>query len=232
MNRKKILVLDVETCNDLDYPLVYDIGFAVTDKYGKIYEKQSFIIYETFVCEKVLMNSCYYAAKIPKYEKQIKAGLSKLVTWWTAWRTIQDIMEKYGITTVAAYNCYFDRKALNTTMRFLTKSKYRYFFNKKIKFICIWHMACQVLYTQKTFIQWALKNGFTSPTGNIMTSAEIGWRYHTGQLDFEEEHQGLQDVEIEVQIMKRCFQQHKKMNQNINRLCWKIPQKRKKEIGF
>ena len=69
MEKKKFLVLDVETANDVNCPLVYDLGFAVCDKYGKIYEKQSMLIYEIYRGERELMNSCYYANKIPEYEE-------------------------------------------------------------------------------------------------------------------------------------------------------------------
>ena len=45
----------------------------------------------------------------------------------------------------------FDLNALNKTIRYVTKSKVRYFFPFGTKVCCIWHMACQVLCTQKTF---------------------------------------------------------------------------------
>ena len=51
-----IIVLDTETCNgistndglDLSDSLVYDLGFAVVDKKGTVYETFSFIISEIF----------------------------------------------------------------------------------------------------------------------------------------------------------------------------------------
>ena len=44
-----ILVLDTETANSLDDPLVYDIGFAVADTKGHIYERFSFIVIKVFL---------------------------------------------------------------------------------------------------------------------------------------------------------------------------------------
>lgn len=223
--KEKILVIDTETANTLDYPFVYDIGFAVCDRTGAIYEKKSFIIYDIYRGERKLMQSCYYAEKIPEYEKQLKNGSSKLVTLLTARRIILDTIKKYHIKTIAAYNCAFDLKALNTTIRYVTKSKYRYFFPYGLKYMCIWSMACQLIYTQKTFVRWAIKNNYVSSAGNIQTSAEIGYRYYTQDKNFQEEHKGLQDVEIECYIMAKCFAQHKKVNTGINRFCWKIPSK-------
>ena len=42
---------------------------------------------------------------------------------------------------------------------------------------------------------------------------------------FEEEHIGISDVRIEKEILIRCLKSHKKIDKNINRACWRIPQK-------
>ena len=65
---KYLIGLDTETCNglvleddklDLSQSIVYDIGWVVTDKRGNIYEKRSFVIYETFVGMKDVMAPAY-----------------------------------------------------------------------------------------------------------------------------------------------------------------------------
>ena len=67
MNRKYYLVLDVETANSTDDPLVYDLGYAVCDRRGRIYESASLLVSDIFFDEASLMSSAYYAAKIPQY---------------------------------------------------------------------------------------------------------------------------------------------------------------------
>jgi hypothetical protein len=42
-------------------------------------------------------------------------------------------------------------------------------------------------------------------------TAEILYRYITGNLEFEESHTGLEDVDIERQILAYCFAKHKAM---------------------
>ena len=43
MAKKKFyMVLDTETANGLDDPLVYDIGFAIIDKKGQVYLEKCF----------------------------------------------------------------------------------------------------------------------------------------------------------------------------------------------
>ena len=76
--------------------------------------------------------------------------------------------------------------------------------------MCIWCLACEVLYTQKTFGKVAIRNNWVSEVGNFRTTAEVGHRYITGNIDFEEEHTGLEDVLIEIGIMAYAFRQNKK----------------------
>ena len=46
--KKYIMVVDTETANSLEYPVVYDLGIAITDKTGKIYESYSFVISDVY----------------------------------------------------------------------------------------------------------------------------------------------------------------------------------------
>ena len=223
MNKKeKIIVLDVETAGSLESPLVYDLGFIVTNKEGKIFEKHQFIISDIFD-NSDLMKTAYYYNKLPKYLQGLEDKKMQKVSFAMAYATMQHIIKKYNIKNVFAYNAYFDNNALNNTIRTLTNGQKRYFLPYGTQVNCIWHMACQVLYTQKTFYKEARKNGWFTENGNLKTSAEIGFRYISGLNEFDEEHMGLQDVLIETMIMTRCFRQNKKMERNVNRLCWKIP---------
>lgn len=231
MNKKqKFLVVDVETANAVDCPLVYDIGYAVADNTGRIYETNSFVINDIFYDEPELMESAYYSNKILYYLDDIADGYSRPVDFLLARYIIKDVMKRWNISTVCAYNAHFDIMALNNTLRYLTKSKYRWFFPYGTEVNCIWHMACQVLYTKLKFVKWALANNYVSSHGNIRTNAEIGYRFFMNNENFNEEHRGLEDVLIECQIMAKCYKQHKKMDKNVNRQCFKIPSKKYKEI--
>lgn len=226
---KKLLVVDIETCNITEDALCYDLGFAVADRQGNIYEEYSFIVYETFFGMSDLMKSAYYAHKIPLYLADYEAKKIRCVSILTAKRIVAEVMAKYDINEVFAYNMDFDHKGLDRTIHYLTKSKVKYFFPYGTKFYCIWNMACQVLFTQKTFYKTALVNNWLSEKGNFQTSAEIAYRYITRNTEFEEEHRGLDDVRIETLILAKCFAQHKKMDKKVNKGCWRIPTKKYKE---
>lgn len=217
------LVLDTETANGLDQPLVYDVGGVVTDKQGRIYERFSFVVRDIFVYERALMQTAYYANKIPEYIEDIHNKKRIMMDFFGIRHYILNLMKKYNITDVAAYNAHFDINALNLTQRWTTKSRSRYFFLYGTNFICIWNMACQTLCQRKTYKEFCETNGLISNRGrNISTSAENVFRYLILNPEYQEEHKGLDDVLIETEIMRRCFSSHMAMpyGKGIRRNCW------------
>lgn len=231
--RKYVLVLDIETANMTDDAIAYDVGFAIADKKGNIYETHSYMVAEMFLdaYNKPLMDTAYYAKKLPKYWEDYRAGKRKLAQILTIRRIVKQVMEKYSITDVFAYNANFDKSGLDRTVRYLTKSQVRFFFPYGTKIHCIWHMATQVICQQKTYFKNAIANNWISAKGNLQTSAELVFAYISKNPDFQEEHTGLEDVTIEVQIMAKCFAQHKRMKTNIYSRCWAIPQTSFKEFA-
>lgn len=231
MSRKKMyLVIDTETCNTLEQPFCYDIGYAITDRTGRIYLERSFVVAEMFLDNKDLMKSCYFAEKIPQYWEDIKNGKRVLKSIYNIRKQIKQDIKDFKIREVGAYNMGFDKRALNNTIRYCSKSLIRWFFPFGTKFFCIWNMACQVLMTKVKYIKFAIQNGFVSDSGNIQTSAESCYKWLTDSINFVENHTGLEDVKIEVAIMAECYKQHKKMNKEIYSACWMIPQRKKKEL--
>lgn len=228
--KENFIVIDTETAGGLEYPLAYDIGFIIINREGKEFERFSFVVYDIYAGQRELMKTAFYAEKLPLYEIGLKNGEYKMVTFFTAKKMVENLMKKYNVKKVFAYNMGFDRRALNNTQKFVTNDLYKYFFPFGTEFNCIWHMACQVLMARPSYIKWALENGFVSSKGNILTNAEVCYKYITKDLDFTEKHQGLADVDIEKQILMKCFSQHKKMDTKPYSVCWRLVQKKKAEI--
>lgn len=228
--RKYFLVVDVETANSTEQALTYDIGFSVCDRRGRVYESRSYAVSDIFFDEKKiygnydLMNTAYYSNKLPQYYEGMRSGAWKVSPLLIIRKEIHQLMQEYNISVVCAYNCNFDKNALNTTLRYISKSALRWFFPYGTEFYCIWNMACQTICKQKSYLRFCLENGFYSESGNCKTSAETVWAYLTQAPEFKERHTGLEDVKIEIEIMAHCFRQHKKMDKGINRLCWQVPQ--------
>lgn len=234
MARRKemYLVIDTETANSIEQPLPYDIGYAVCDRFGHIVLERSFVVAEIFLDHKEMMKSAYFAEKIPHYWEDIKNGTREIKSIFNIRKQIKEDMKKYRIKKVGAYNMAFDKRALNNIIRYCSKSLIRWFFPFGTEFFCIWSMACQVLLNSTSYIKFALQNGLESEAGNIQTSAEACYKFLTNSVDFTEEHTGLEDVRIEIDIMAKCFSTHKKMDKNINTSCWRLPQRKRKELDL
>lgn len=220
LNNRFILLLDVETANDTTDALTYDISGILMDIYGNIYETFAFVIRDIFNGERELMKQAFYAKKIPEYIADLQASKRQMVDFMQAWNYIKRLMKRYDCHTVAAYNCNFDKNALNTTLRFITKSKYRWFFPYDTEFICIWNMACGSICQTSEYKTFAETNFFFSNHGkNYRATAETVYAFLTNNSQFQEEHKGLEDVKIEREIFLKCFNYGGDIK-GINRGCW------------
>lgn len=226
---ENFIVIDTETAGSVNYPLPYDCGYVVMNRKGEVLASRSFVVAEIYCDEPDMMNTAYYAEKLPQYADDLRTGKRRLARLSTIRKQILADMEAFKTTTVYAYNMNFDKRALNNVQQFVTK-KYSIFFPENTEFRCIWNMACQVLLSRPSYIKFALVNGFVSTKGNILTNAECCYRYITKNVDFIEEHRGLEDVTIEAEILLKCFAQHKKMDTRPYSACWMRVQQKHKEI--
>lgn len=214
------LVIDTETCpldKDLKEVLpsnmfTYDIGWAIVDKRGNVYRTRSFIVADIFLDERELMNSAYYANKIPQYWEDIKMNNRHIKSFYNIRKYLLDDIEEFGITEVYAHNMRFDYGTLNNTQRYLTKSQYRYFFPYGIEICDTLRMARDVIGKMPTYKRFCQENGFLTARGQLRFTAEILYRFISRDMDFEEKHTGLEDVLIEKEILAYCYKQHKKMH--------------------
>ena len=215
-NQEKIIVIDTETTNSIDDPICYDVGFAVIDKNGFVFEKHSFVVAEVFLDED-LMRSAYFIEKVPQYWNEIKEGKRKLAKFSTIRFKFAEICKKYKIKIVCAHNARFDYRSLNLTQRFLTSSKYRYFFPFGIEIWDTLKMSREVLKNNDTYGEFCYENNFLTSRMCKRFTAEIIFRFLTGAIDFEESHTGLEDVLIEKEIFSYCLEQ----NPEIDGRLWK-----------
>lgn len=220
-----LIGLDTETCNgiliddklDLTQSLVYDIGWIVTDKRGRIYRTRSFVVKEVFYGMADVMTSAYYADKIPQYKEDIKNGTRSLASLYRIRKTLLEDISLYGVKNIFAHNAAFDVRALNNTIRYLTKSRFRWFFPWDVTIWDTLKMAKQVIGTQKSYQIFCAEHGYLTKhkKPRVRLTAEILYRYLTGDENFTESHTGLEDVLIETKILTHCIRQHKKMEKRL-----------------
>ena len=211
-----LMTIDTETANSLDDALVYDLGLAIHTESGEVVHTESLVISDIFNNAEI-MASAYFAEKIPSYIEDIHAGVRKMVTSAQARRIVKNLIKRYSVKTVIAHNAYFDYNALNTTLRYLTKSKYRFFLPWGITIWDSLRMAKTTLGKDESYTQWCVENDYlTEKYKKPKMTAEVLYRYLTGNHAFMEEHTGLADVLIEKEItayflkrnhtgMKKCL---------------------------
>lgn len=211
---KNILVLDTETTLGFGSPLIYDFGYKIIDREGTTIKQVSVLIDEVF-STKELMNSAYYAEKVPMYQKMYDKGEIGKTTFVKAFRQFVKDVKHYKVGVIGAYNVAFDMKALNNTIRMLDSESFekqtleKLVSQKNKKVLCIWNLACETLLDTDDYREYADKHNFKSDKGNYKTSAEVAFAYLKNMPDFVEKHTALADVEIEIEILLTILNHYK-----------------------
>lgn len=214
------IILDTETANtiqtdsglDMSSTLFYDLGFKVVDSHGRDYgQKFSFVNSDIFIYEQKLMESAYYAKKIPQYKKDLAEGRRVMASTYEIKNILWQVIRHYDCKFICAHNARFDYNSLNNTQRYVTKSKYRYFLPYGIEWWDTLKMARSVMGNMPTYKRFCEENDFITKTGKPKFTAEICYRFISKDLEFVESHTGLEDVEIESEILRYCHRQHKPM---------------------
>ena len=218
------ICLDTETANtiqdenglDMSNVLFYDLGFQLVDSHGRTYGKKfSFVNSDIFTHEVELMQSAYYAKKIPQYRADLASGKRILANTYEIRKALVDIINKYDCKFVCAHNARFDYNSLNNTQRWTTKSRFRYFLPYGLEWWDTLKMARSVMGKMPTYQRFCAENGYTTKTGKPRFTAEICYRFITKDNTFVESHTGLEDVEIETEILRYCHRQHKAMKKKL-----------------
>ena len=216
MSKIKIFMCDTETAGSLEKPLVYDMGAMVIDRNGNkiVDETINHVNCGVFYYKKDLMETAYYADKLPAYRDEIWNGEREVFDIMETRERVHQLFKDEGITVVCAHNARFDINALNNTVRDATNGKVRYFFPYGVEVWDTLKMAQQILKDMPTYRKFCEDNGFITnhAVPRPRYTAEVIYRFITKNTDFEEAHTGLRDVEIEAQILAYFIRQHKKMD--------------------
>ena len=134
MKKKYFLTLDTETATlpfaneiaktpkekqniAIAKPLVYDIGWVISDRNGNIIKKENFLVQETFFVLSVF-NTAYYKDKRPIYMEMLKNGEISAKCWDEIVEILLADLRQCDLAT--AYNAAFDfKKAIPFTERYI-----------------------------------------------------------------------------------------------------------------
>ena len=196
-----VIMIDTETTNDIDCPIVYDVGYQIFTLGGGVLCERSFVNLDVFN-DADLMASAYFADKIPQYIADIADGKRIGKSWaGIKWQIAQDC-KQFNVEIACAHNAAFDNRALNNTQRYETTSKYRYFLPYGVEWHDTLKMARGILKNDDSFGEFCYENDYLTKNGCRRYTAEIIYRWLHQNNDFIESHTGLEDVKIEREIFE------------------------------
>jgi DNA polymerase III epsilon subunit-like protein len=162
-----------------------------------------------------MMASAYYAKKIPQYIEDIRNGKRIMASTYEIRQQMLEDMALYDVKVAVAHNARFDYNALNITQRYTTKSAFRYWFPYGTEIWDTMKMARDVIHNMPTYRKFCEENDLLTKNGRLSATAENLYRFITHNPDFEESHTGLEDVQIEREILWYCMRQHKAMRKKL-----------------
>ena len=218
---KPFVVLDVEgmsTCRP------YNIGYIIGDKFGNIFLKRSFAI---LPCIWENLQNCLQAKEMThKNIQEILGDIENTTARKYIYNSIEEVKKlilsdfiKYKVNEVWAYNAAFDKNSI--------KRLFGNDWNMIDNLVTFYDIIPAIVHTRllkKKYVKWCNENGFITAKGNVMTKAEIVYKYLFNDLTFEEEHTGLSDCKIEYKILLAAMQTKKKIHKETV-TAWRILKK-------
>lgn len=203
-------LFDTETCGGFGKPLAYDISGAIVDNTADVKATYKCIIKEIYEGKPTLMKSAYYAEKLPLYAEFILNGQREVVPFDEARKRINALCEEYNVKANIAHNMKFDYCSTKATAMEINGNE------DFLPNVPLWDtlaMARSVIQPMKSYKKFCEENGYMTkhkiPKPRL--TAEIIYRFISGNNDFVESHTAFEDVEIEKEIFAYCIRKHKKM---------------------
>lgn len=206
-----IIMIDTETTNDINCPIVYDVGYQIFTLADGILCEKSFLNADVF-CDHELMKTAFFAEKIPQYWEDVKAHKRSLCSWYMIKKIMEQDCKEYDVKIACAHNALFDNRALNTTQRYITTSKYRYFLPYGVEWWDTLKMARKVLKSDENYGEFCYSHDYLTKKGQRRYTAEIIYQWLKNDESFTESHTGLEDVKIEREIFEYLIRAEKEID--------------------
>ena len=216
----RFMVFDTETMG-LENRVVYDIGYYIVNRRGKVFASRRFLIHEVITNPEIMMNAFYHSKVYSEYLPMVDNSDIKLIhSWEDVQNYIREDINTFAVNTMAAYNLPFDMSALNATNKHCNTRK---LLNVRPVLLDLWLYSCLYLFNTNFYKEMAKDNGWISPAGNYRTTAEHAYRFITRDAEYIEPHTALEDAEIETEILLKLLAKKRKIPYNVlNSHPWRI----------
>lgn len=204
-----VMIFDTETTG-LDKPFCYDVGYLVLDTETREIKKKAHFIIEQIWHNLPLFESAYYKEKRQLYIPLMRSRKATLDKWGYVMRTMYRDIKQYEITDAYAYNSDFDDKVFAFNCDWFKCNNPL----ENIAIHDIWGYASQFITNDENYKVFCENHSLFTDSGNYKGSAEAVYRYITGIVEFEEDHMGLMDTEIEAYILMECITRNAEWNRD------------------
>jgi len=210
-----LLFVDTETIGTLNVKesiLPFEIGTKVYDLATKKVVREKSYLVRKFFNNKYIMLSTFSATKYPKYfEKLENDKRYKTCSVNDIMQDLTKVISRYNIKVMVAHNGNFDKQALNRICEdFGVESPF-----DKLDLLDTMELS-KVITFSKDYATYCLENRhiqnslkescFITNSGRVRTTAQAIYSYISNNPDFQEEHTGLEDIDIEIAIFEKSLE--------------------------
>jgi hypothetical protein len=220
-----LMFIDTETIGTLNVKesvLPFEIGMKILDtETNNIVKEKSYLI-RKFFNNKYIMLSTFSATKYPNYfEKLENDKRYKTMSVNDIAKDIEKTIARYNIKIMVAHNGGFDKNAMARLFEeFGTDNPF-----ENIDLLDTMEIS-KVITFSKNYANYCIENKdrlnslkescFITNSGRVRTTAQAIYCYLSNNADFEEAHDGLNDIDIEIEIFKKSIEKLGNTMVNLN----------------
>lgn len=233
---KRFLVADTESTGLGSRAYVFDFGYVISNRKGKIFQERNFLVREILTNPKIMLGAFYnkdwrsmMGGKIfTDYIPALDQSDMQILPWHEILAIMRDDIATYSVDVFSAYNLPFDLGAMNTTHRHVAEKNLDF---SRLDLLCLWEFACITVLRSRLYHDVAreqgAENGWITPANNVRTTAEKTYAFLSGDLDFIESHTALHDAQIETEILHKLLARKTAIPYNVVQgFSWRKAQRR------
>jgi hypothetical protein len=237
MKEKRFLVCDTESTGLGNKAFVFDFGYVISNRKGKVFCERNFLISEVLTNPRIMLGALYngdwramMGGKLfSHYVPALNDNTVRLEKWRDVLQVMRDDILTYGVDVFCAYNLPFDLGAMQKTHNMVTEKNLDF---SRLALLCLWEFSCITVLRSRLYHDVAQTQGkdagWITDAGNVRTTAEKTYAFLSGDYDFIESHTALHDAQIETEILHRLLARKERIPYNeLQGFSWRKAQKRK-----
>jgi len=179
--------------------------------------ERNYLVKETYLPNYLKSLPFYGEGKVAKYATIEKTA--EILNWSNVLTTLWMDIKEYSVSEVIAYNLPFDLDALAATNESIRGREFRIF--NGLQLTDLYSVFCNFVKNRKDYVRFCIEHQFISNAGNILTNAEVAYRFLTGNPYHVESHTALSDIQEELYIYQTIQAKKKRYQMEAVSMPWK-----------